>query len=224
MNSPRRELRTRSRLAWSWPERTYSVSCADSPAALLRQHARQRNGRYHHGGGDQRGQCKRGNRGAATRGAQHGLVEGIADHGENRRPHDGRQERREHRVELVEQEEERREEEDGEHLLARHAEPANPPAASGPGPRQRGRDARRIARGRFGSLIHRDASRARDRHAADLERRGGDTASKREIVADHLDVAQHVEHVARDGDLLDRVGDASRARSRARRRRASSRR
>jgi glutathione S-transferase len=53
----------------------------------------------------------------------------------------------------------------------------------------------------------RPASAAGDRHAPDLERRGADGGAHPQVVADHLDVAEHLEQVAGDGDLVHRMGE-----------------
>jgi hypothetical protein len=48
---------------------------------------------------------------------------------------------------------------------------------------------------------------AGDGHAADLEGGSHDAVAEGEVIADHLDPQQHLFEVARDGDLLDRIGE-----------------
>ena len=64
----------------------------------------------------------------------------------------------------------------------------------------------------------------RHRHARDAQRRRGDTASPQKLRTHGVDIHQHVTQVARDGDLLDRVRDLARFRSRILRRPVNSRR
>src|SRR5438132_5289726 len=50
------------------------------------------------------------------------------------------------------------------------------------------------------------ASPSRHRHLGDLHCRAGDAPAKHEVVADRFDAHPHVFQVARDRDLLDRIG------------------
>src|SRR5207249_596893 len=89
-------------------------------------------------------------------------------------------------------------------LAPRGAEPADGVR----GHRKRaGREAPEHWTGPRGRYLERGALRPRHRHARDLERRRRDRVARTEVAPHHLDVAQHVAQVPRDGELLDRVGE-----------------
>jgi hypothetical protein len=46
-------------------------------------------------------------------------------------------------------------------------------------------------------------------HAADLQRRGGDTPAEFQVVANDLDVLEHFQEISRNGDLFDWISQFS---------------